>query len=78
MSDWSIAIWADDAPELIGATLKKEHTFPGVNLRQRLANSNGSYPLLPQAYAFEDFVFTATLPASAEAYLMATAAGAVG
>ncbi|HUP90115.1 MAG TPA: IPT/TIG domain-containing protein, partial [Longimicrobiales bacterium] len=75
LSDWSIAIWADDAPELAGATLKKEHTFPGINLRQRLANNDGSYPLKPTTYAFEDFVFKATLPASAQAYLQATATG---
>lgn len=71
--DWGIALWADDAPQLTGVTLKTEFTFPNINLRQRLGNSDGSYPLRPSVYGFEDFMERETLRASSQAYVMLNA-----
>jgi hypothetical protein len=70
LSDWSIALWADNAPELAGVTLRKELTFPNVNLRARLAVLDGSYPLRPNVYGFEDFVASSTLVASSQSYVI--------
>jgi hypothetical protein len=72
LSDWSIALWADDAPELIGVSMAKQHTFPNINLRTTV-NLNGNYPLVPTIYSFADFVHRETIQASSQAYIMVQA-----
>lgn len=70
LSDWSVALWADDAPDLAGVTLRPELTFPDVNLRQRIAPS-GNYPLGVSTYnGFQDFVQTEILVASSQSYVL--------
>jgi hypothetical protein len=73
MADWGIALWADDAPELAGVTLRRELTYPSVNLRQRLKNFDASYPLKPTVYGFIDFIERETIPASSQAYVIVKA-----
>ena len=75
LSDWSIALWADNAPELAGVTMLKQYTYPVLNLRQRFANLDGSYPIKPAFYSFTDFAFAANLPSAAQAYLTVQASG---
>lgn len=76
LADWAVALWADDAPELAGVTVNSVHTFPGVNLRTRLANGDGSYPIKPVVYNFADFVHRETLQASSESYVIVNGAAA--
>lgn len=70
LADWAIALWADDAPELAGATVNSIYTFPGTNMRTRFANSDGSYPIKPTVYNFADFVHKESLQASSESYVI--------
>jgi hypothetical protein len=74
ISNWAVALWADHAPELQGATVAKEYTFTNLNLRSRFGG--GIYPLQPDFFSFSDFIFNASLPASSQAYLIVQAGGA--
>lgn len=73
MSDWGIALWADDAPELAGVLLRRELFYQTVNLRSRLRNPDGSYPLKPTVYSFADFIERETVPASSQSYVLVKA-----
>jgi hypothetical protein len=73
MAEWGIALWADDATELAGVTLRRELTFPNMNMRQRFGSS---YPLRPVRYSFVDFIERQTLPASSQAYVIVQAGNA--
>jgi hypothetical protein len=66
IANWSVALYADDAPELAGAAVRTEYTFPNINLRTA---ADLNYPLRPATEQFVDFMFSETLPASSEAYL---------
>jgi hypothetical protein len=67
LSDWSVALWADDAPDLAGVTLRTELTFPDMNIRQRIP----SYPLTPTLFnGFQDFIQRETLVASSQSYVL--------
>jgi hypothetical protein len=68
LANWSVALYADDAPELAGATVRPEYTFPNVNLRTAITDGLG-YPLRPPTELFSDFTFRETLPSSTQAYL---------
>lgn len=74
LSDFAVALYADDNPELAGATVNSIYSFPTTNLRSRLANSNGSYPIQPATYGFTDFLQRETLEASAQSYVVVTSA----
>lgn len=76
LADWAVALWADDAPELAGVAVNNAYSFPGVNLRTRLANSDGSYPIKPAVYNFADFIHRETLQASSESYIIVNGAAA--
>ncbi len=52
---WSVAIWADGAPELRGATVDPAYTFTDIDLRSEFARTIGRFPLEPRRYAFTDF-----------------------
>jgi hypothetical protein len=67
LSNWATALWADDAPELAGVTVKPEYTFPNVNLRAFMQQS--TYPLRPLVEQFGDFIFRETLPSASQEYL---------
>ncbi|MGQ0560364.1 MAG: IPT/TIG domain-containing protein [Gemmatimonadota bacterium] len=70
LAEWSVALWADEAPELAGVSLRKELTFPNMDLRQRMRSTDGTYPLKPSVYDFMDFIHLAKLPASSQDYVM--------
>lgn len=74
--DWAVALWADGAPELEGAAVDPRFTFPNIDLRSRIGQIGGGYPLQPRTFAFADFAVTDTLPASSPAYVIVTASGA--
>lgn len=72
---WSVALWADDAPELAGVPVDSVYTFPDTNLRQELGIFRGGFPLRPQRRAFTDFQTSATLPVSSPLHLVFEAEG---
>ncbi len=81
LSEWAVATWADDAPELAGVTMPKQYTYPNINIRtastpggQRIANSDGS--LTQPFFSFADFVMQTSLPASSEVYMLVQATSA--
>ncbi len=68
INDWTVAMYADDAPELASAAVESRYTYPNINLRSvlsdpRIAQGFG-YPLRPVSYNFTDFAVTDTLPAA--------------
>lgn len=67
MANWAVALYADDAPELAGATVRPEYTYPNLNLRAFMQAP--TYPLRPLVEQFSDFVFRATLPAASQEYI---------
>ncbi|MGQ0814535.1 MAG: IPT/TIG domain-containing protein [Gemmatimonadota bacterium] len=73
LSEWGVALWADNAPELAGVTVRQELTFPNENLRQRLRAADGSYTLKPAIFGFTDFIESGTQPASSQAYVIVSA-----
>lgn len=68
LANWSVALYADDAPELLGVSVAPQYTFPNINLRTALG-TGPDYPLRPSTETFEDFVRTFTLPASSQEYV---------
>jgi uncharacterized protein (TIGR03437 family) len=69
MSDWAVALWADDAPELALVPVKREHTFTNINLRSALGPS-GNFPLRPANVSFGDFVVSGRLRASSQRHVL--------
>ncbi|HEY0306452.1 MAG TPA: IPT/TIG domain-containing protein [Longimicrobiales bacterium] len=67
MANWAVALYADDAPELAGATVRPEYTYPNMNLRSFMQAA--TYPLRPLAEQFADFTFRVTLPAASQEYI---------
>ncbi|HET9439426.1 MAG TPA: hypothetical protein VFO52_04620, partial [Longimicrobiales bacterium] len=74
LANWAVALYADDAPELQGATVQPEYTFPNINLRATIVDAGG-YLLRPATQGYGDFTFRETLPASSQAYLRVEAQG---
>lgn len=70
MSDWAVALWADDAPELAGVTLRPEHSFPNINLRATITNPVGAYTLSPLRVPFDDFVVRGKLAAASQRHVL--------
>jgi hypothetical protein len=68
LSDWAVALYADDAPELVGVPLNARHTFNNMNLRQTFSTT--PYPLRPTQLGFADALLTGTMAASAQNHLL--------
>ncbi|MGH7469436.1 MAG: IPT/TIG domain-containing protein [Longimicrobiales bacterium] len=77
-SDWAVALYADDAPELNGVQLNARHTFNNINMRQTFSPTPSStYPLsLGEGGFSSDILYNGVLAASAQIYLMLRAASA--
>jgi len=73
LAEWSVALWADDAPELQGLALDPRFTFPNVNLREEYARFGQAFPLGPVSITMRDFLALDTLPAASMDYLMLVA-----
>lgn len=71
-AEWGVALWADNATELLGVNLNPVYTYPNMNMRTRFG-SGQSFPLRPDIYGYEDFVHRESLPASSSAYIRVTA-----
>jgi hypothetical protein len=70
MSDWAVALWADNAPDLNGVTVRPEHTFPNIDLRAVITNPVGEYSLHPLRVPFDDFVVRGKLAASSQRHVL--------
>ncbi len=74
--DWSIALWADDAPDLAsGAALDPHYTFGTWNIWKALGQAalGGAFPLQPATLGFASFTDSGSLqPSSAAYYLIST------
>jgi hypothetical protein len=76
LSDWSVALWADGAPELQGVTLKREQRFLNINLRTVLV-SQGQFPLQPVRLGLVDFAVKGTLRAASQRHVLLQGAASV-
>ncbi|MEX2610124.1 MAG: IPT/TIG domain-containing protein [Gemmatimonadota bacterium] len=75
LAAFSVALWADGAPELDGVALPAAYTFPELDLRAALGS--GGYPLRPVERSFTDFAVSRVLPsASFDPFLLRSAFGA--
>lgn len=66
---WSVALWADDAPELAGVPVDPAYTFPDFDLRRALSGGR-SFPLRPGVHGFADLSIDGSLPASSASYVI--------
>jgi hypothetical protein len=77
LSEWSVALWADNAPELGDARVERRYTFPNMNLRDALGTSqsafNNTFGLRPAQHGFVDFSTTGSLPGSSQGYVLLSA-----
>lgn len=69
---WSVALWADGAPELAGVSIDPAYTFPDLDLRESIAGGR-PFPLSPAVQSFADFSLGGSLPAGAASYLILSA-----
>lgn len=76
LADWSVALWADGAPELQGVTLDPRFTYADIDLREEYARYNAAFPLSPVPLLMQDFIARDTLPAGSMDYLLLRAPGA--
>ncbi len=78
LNDWLVALWADNAPELAGATVDPRYTFPNINLRATLGQPafGGVYKLQPTTEPFTGFTTTGTVVSSTAAYYLVTGSSA--
>ncbi len=75
--DWSVALWADDAPDLAsGVSLDPRYTFATWNIWKALGQAalGGVFPLQPATLGFASFSNSGSLqPTSAAYYLISGA-----
>jgi hypothetical protein len=69
-SDFSIALWADGAPELQGVSVDPRLSFIDFDLRRVLGQFQGGFPLRPQVLAYADFLVADALPAAASDHFL--------
>ena len=67
MSEFAVAIYADDAPELAGVPLEPRFTFVNMNMRE-LFGTGSAFPLSTHTHSFADFSVAGALPSSAWQY----------
>jgi len=71
LADWSVAVWADNAPELAGTDIDPRYQFPDINLREVLSRgTQDSFTLNPTRVGFADFVIAGQLSASSQRYIL--------
>ena len=72
-SDFTVALWADGAPELQGVSIDPRLTFAGLDLRRDLARAQqgGTFPLRPPVRGYADFLASDQLPPASADYFIA-------
>jgi len=79
LSDWAVALWATDAPQLTGAQLDPLHRYTNLTLRSELSSFSMNYPLAPANMTpsgAADFVLADTLPSASSRYVVLQSGGA--
>ena len=69
-SDFTIALWADGAPELQGVSVDPRLTFVDFDLRRVLGQFQGGFPLQAQVRGYQDFLVADALPAAASEHFL--------
>jgi IPT/TIG domain-containing protein len=75
LSDWALALWADDAPELAGVQINARYQYTSINLRTTI-NTSGSFSLRPAQIGFSGFARQGTLEASSMRFFLLGGASA--
>jgi hypothetical protein len=73
LSDFALALFADEAPELTGVTLDVRYTFSDFNPRTAITQEVGSWPLTRTVQTLGDGGLEGQLPSSSTAYLQLNA-----
>jgi hypothetical protein len=79
LSEWAVALWADNAPELGSARVDTRYTYTNMNLRDALGTAqtqapfNGVYALRPPEMGFVDFLSSGVIPTGSQSYLLVQA-----
>ncbi len=75
-SDWCIALYADNDPELSISQIDPRYQFADIDLRSTISSSQyGGFALKPETHDFGNFSVTATLPSSSPYFLILQAQG---
>ena len=74
LSDWAVALWADDAPVFQNGGIAARHTFPNLNLRRDLTG-DAAYPLAVTNASFADSGVTGALRPSTQRFVYFEAQG---
>ncbi len=70
-NDWSVALYADNDPELSGANIPARYQFAKIDLRKTIfSSSRGGFALQPEQHGFVDFDIADTLPAASPFFLI--------
>jgi hypothetical protein len=67
LSDFAVALYADDNPDLTGVTLDPRYTFVGFNMRSEFG-MGPSYPLATHSHTYNDSAIAGRLPSSTWQY----------
>ncbi len=81
INDWSVALWASDAPQLAGVIIDPRYTFPNFKLRRILGQPalGGVYLLQPTVESFTGFnTGTQTVLSATSAYYTVAGSAATG
>jgi hypothetical protein len=78
LTPFGVALWAGDAPELVGRGLDPLYRFPGFSPRLALAQQAGGFPLRPLSLPWNDLLATGTLAVAGHAFYQITAPAAGG
>lgn len=70
LSDFAVALFADENPDFAGLSLDPRFTFARLDLRTQTGMFQGGFPLQPPVAAFTDFRATGSLPPAAHDYLL--------
>jgi hypothetical protein len=68
LSDWGVALWADNVPGYLPTgPSNPKHTFSNIQLRAALGSS---YSLFPTSVGVSDFVLAGSLGASSQRHVL--------
>ncbi|MCI0435485.1 MAG: hypothetical protein L0271_17845, partial [Gemmatimonadetes bacterium] len=69
LSEFGMAVWADDAPELASTAIGTRFRFTNLNVRSVLAGIPGGYPLRPHMPGFGDFQWSGLIASAGQDYI---------
>jgi IPT/TIG domain len=69
-SEFGVALWASNAPQLAGVAIDARYTFGSFDLRAAIGGLSGGFPLAPAVVPFQSFQLSGAYPAASNDYLM--------